>query len=60
MIRVSSWTGEEFEGKGYILTSTEGTEIVSEEEFMAPWRPADPPADSGEEPPVEDDQEPTP
>jgi hypothetical protein len=38
--RTCAWTGEEFEGKGYILTSTDGTEVVSEAAFMAPWRAA--------------------
>lgn len=36
--RTCAWTGEEFEGKGIVVTTTDGTEVVSEEAFMAPWR----------------------
>jgi hypothetical protein len=42
--RTCAWTGEEFEGKGYILTTTEGTEVVSAAAFLAPWTPAPEPA----------------
>jgi hypothetical protein len=37
--RTCAWTGQDVAGKHYILTSTEGQEIVSEEAFRA--APAD-------------------
>lgn len=37
MTRECAWTGEEFTGKGYIVTTTEGTEVVSAAAFLAPW-----------------------
>lgn len=59
--RECAWTGEQFEGKGIVLTTTEGQEIVSEEAFMAPWRatqdqaPAtqDAPADPADQAPAD-------
>jgi hypothetical protein len=55
--RTCAWTGEEFAGKGIILTTTEGQEIVSEAAFMAPWRAGDqaklPAGDSGDQAPAD-------
>jgi hypothetical protein len=39
-LRTCSWDGEEFEGKGYVLTTTEGTELVCADHFLAPHQPA--------------------
>lgn len=37
--RECAWTGEDFEGKGYIIQTTEGFEVVSAAAFLAPWQP---------------------
>lgn len=52
--RECAWTGESFEGKGYVLTTTEGTEVVSEAAFMAPWQKDDQ-APAEEQAPAESD-----
>ncbi|MYS19167.1 hypothetical protein GA0115240_105818 [Streptomyces sp. DvalAA-14] len=51
MTRECAWTGEEFTGPGFVLTTTEGQIIVSEDAFMAPWKKQDqaPAADDGQE-----------
>lgn len=33
MAHTCAWTGEEFTGKGYVLKTTEGSEVVSEAAF---------------------------
>lgn len=40
MTRQCAWTGSPFEGKGYILETTEGPEVVSADAYLAPWRAA--------------------
>jgi hypothetical protein len=63
-LRECAWTGAQFEGKGYILTTTEGTELVSEAAFLAPWQPPEQapavdqePADT-EQPPADPTEQP--
>lgn len=52
--RECAWTGDDFEGKGYILQTTDGTELVSAAAFLAPWQPVVAQADPADAPPVEE------
>lgn len=58
--RECAWTGNEFEGKAYVLTTTDGQEIVSAAAFLAPWDNADKqaPADAPVDQAPADEQKP--